>query len=1152
MPETEISNAHPLRQFRFLGQVRFTLLLLLGGALIFAIGTVVESRGGREEAWALIYGTFWFDLVLALIVLNLIGAVVIRLPIQRHQWSFVLTHLGIVLLLTGAWISRTFGYEGRLFVTEGETERTLVMEGTEVVARWADRTEEARFSFPLSGRIPSHVMARASERLPELRVVEHVADGVAHATLEAGEDADPPATAVLVTGPRTRAGSWLIAGDHDLGSRELGPLTVALVRGSPDAYEAPATDEALFITFDGTPTPTRLPLPGSVGVDVDCGNGVTARVTRLLRRARVVDGELVDVAGGPANPAVEVELRSGEDAETHLVFAEFPDHTTLQERRGDRPLAERLGLHAHAQGEPERIVIGAMADGRLLLAVPGATAAREIAVGKPEIVGDTGLVLKIDRFLPQARRKWSVEASAEGQETGRPFLKISAGREGDTRAEWFGLGSSQTWSLGDRELLLSYGRQTRSLPFTVHLHEFEIETHPGSSKPAEYSSRVTVRDDESETESDHVVSMNRPLDVAGFRVFQSSYQLGRSGGPDTTILSVARDPGVPLVYLSFVLTCIGIAWYVKRKAPVGEAAQGEQPQGGLVIEAPTTQKQDSALEAGATGPSVSSAILLLLAGLIAWSPGTAAAETLAEAGTMPVEETRGWAIVADGRVKPLETFAKETALRVTGRERYGGFDSLEILWGYVLAPADARTRPFVRVDSLDLKAALALDPGAKRFSLEELLDNAEFRRLVDSGLQVLRRDGEPDRLMNDALEVHSTLVHLDGLMRGEGLALVPVVGPDGGWANLAQLDRAEDPRLRAAAQGFRDLAKAYRAQDAAAFGEAARGLTLSLREIAPEDYPAASALERELFHEDLNAFGKAWKLYLLGFFVLLFVARPERRWGHALAMVLLGSGFLLHLAGIGLRWAIAGRAPVSNMYESLVFMGAGAIALGLIPELFLRKRYLGLTAGMIGFLTLAFAENLPIDATISPLVPVLANTYWLSVHVMTIMLSYSAFALAMALAHVAIALQLFKPAHDEGRRTVTSLIDKMLQVGLLFLAAGIACGAVWANESWGRYWGWDPKETWSLITFFVYLAVVHARFAGWLKDFGLAASTIVAFMSVVMTYYGVNFVLAAGMHSYGFAEGGRPQAATYVIVEFALLVGAWVLYRRRTAAVPDA
>jgi ABC-type transport system involved in cytochrome c biogenesis permease subunit len=197
----------------------------------------------------------------------------------------------------------------------------------------------------------------------------------------------------------------------------------------------------------------------------------------------------------------------------------------------------------------------------------------------------------------------------------------------------------------------------------------------------------------------------------------------------------------------------------------------------------------------------------------------------------------------------------------------------------------------------------------------------------------------------------------------------------------------------------------------------------------------------------------------------------------------------------------------------------------------------------MGFICLAFAENLPIDPAINPLVPVLAHTYWLSVHVMTVMLSYSAFAIAMVLGHVMLTVELvFQRQRIDLLTSLSKLLYKTLQVGVLFLAAGIIFGAIWANESWGRYWGWDPKETWSLITFFVYLAIIHARFAGWLRHFGLAASAILGFLAVVMTYYGVNFILAAGMHAYGFSEGGQIWVGIYATTELAIIAAAWIRY----------
>ena len=385
-------------------------------------------------------------------------------------------------------------------------------------------------------------------------------------------------------------------------------------------------------------------------------------------------------------------------------------------------------------------------------------------------------------------------------------------------------------------------------------------------------------------------------------------------------------------------------------------------------------------------------------------------------------------------------------------------------------------------------------------------------------------------------------------MSGSALTIVPLPDENGAWRSIQGLAESQDPAVQPIHAGLTRLASAYAARDAAAFDREAQALGAALRKANSGVYPSVSRIDRELFYEDSNFFGKAWKLYLVSFLLILLLGFSRWSWGYLLGMLLLVAGFLCHTLGIGYRWAIAGRAPVSDMYESLMFMGWGAIALALVPEILHRKRFVALAAGLTGFLCLAFAENLPIDSAINPLVPVLAHTFWLSVHVMTIMLAYSALALTMVLGHVVLYLELFRPGRSDLLGTLSKLLYKTLQVGLLFLAAGIIFGAVWANESWGRYWGWDPKETWSLITFFVYLAIVHARFAGWIRDFGLAASAILGFLSVVMTYYGVNFILASGLHSYGFSEGGQLYVLLYALIEIAVISAAFL--RRRLAIQP--
>jgi len=518
----------------------------------------------------------------------------------------------------------------------------------------------------------------------------------------------------------------------------------------------------------------------------------------------------------------------------------------------------------------------------------------------------------------------------------------------------------------------------------------------------------------------------------------------------------------------------------------------------------------------------------------------------AEGDTLPLEETRNWAVLADGRVKPLQTFATETVLSVVGRKKLGGLNALEIFWGYALAQEDFKGRALIRVESPTLKEALGFDAAARRFSFDEIMASVQFQELARSAMDRQRDDMELTNMEKDALSVYSKAMRVSDLMRGDSLTIIPLPDREGNWSTPRAIQSSPDPKAQAISGKFTALAMAYNEGNVEVFRSSAIELRSNLRNLNPSVYPSESLIERELFYGDLNPFGKAWKFYLLGSLLILLLGFSKKRWLYVSALALLGVGFVCHTMGVGLRWSIAGRAPVSNMYESLIFMGWGVMAIGFVQEAIYKKRFFALAGGLMSFICLAFSENLPIDSSISPLVPVLAHTSWLAIHVMTIMLSYSAFALAMVMAHFALFTQLWKPERKDLIQSLALLLYNTLQVGLLFLAAGIVCGAVWANESWGRYWGWDPKETWSLITFFIYLAIVHGRFAGWLEEFGLAASSIVGFLSVIMTYYGVNFVLAAGMHSYGFSEGGQFWLLAFTILELGVIAIAFV--RRRPAA----
>jgi len=220
----------------------------------------------------------------------------------------------------------------------------------------------------------------------------------------------------------------------------------------------------------------------------------------------------------------------------------------------------------------------------------------------------------------------------------------------------------------------------------------------------------------------------------------------------------------------------------------------------------------------------------------------------------------------------------------------------------------------------------------------------------------------------------------------------------------------------------------------------------------------------------------------------------------------------------------------------------------LIFEAVYRSRYFLAAASAVSTICLILADNVPIlDGSITPLVPVLRHNMWLTIHVLTITLGYAAFTLAMGLGHVVLGLHFLAPAKAALQKTLSLFLYRAIQVGTLFLAVGTLLGGVWASYSWGRFWGWDPKETWALIATLGYLAILHARLLGWVKDFGVAVGSLLGYLLVLMAWYGVNFVLGTGLHSYGFGSGGYAWVGGFVAFETAIIVAA-MLGRRAEQA----
>jgi ABC-type transport system involved in cytochrome c biogenesis permease subunit len=328
---------------------------------------------------------------------------------------------------------------------------------------------------------------------------------------------------------------------------------------------------------------------------------------------------------------------------------------------------------------------------------------------------------------------------------------------------------------------------------------------------------------------------------------------------------------------------------------------------------------------------------------------------------------------------------------------------------------------------------------------------------------------------------------------------------------------------------FAALGDAYRSGAAARFAAASGDFFDAVGRVSSRfnRYPDTDTTARELWFNRSNPFRKAWVASLLAALLLAASVLTGRRWLWAGRLsygagLLAGAGSLTWaVAGFYCRVSISGRPPVSNMYESIVWVAFMTAAFGLILELIYRPRVIALAAALVSTLGFVLADQLPLtfSPSIQPLEAVLRSNYWLVVHVLPIVSSYAPFALAWGLGNINLGLILYAPGRRDLIRTLSQFCYRCIQVGVLLLFLGTMLGGFWAAESWGRFWGWDPKEVWALVAFLCYVIPLHARYVGWVKDFGLAVCSVVCFSSVVMAWYGVNFVLGAGLHSYGFGSG---------------------------------
>ena len=490
---------------------------------------------------------------------------------------------------------------------------------------------------------------------------------------------------------------------------------------------------------------------------------------------------------------------------------------------------------------------------------------------------------------------------------------------------------------------------------------------------------------------------------------------------------------------------------------------------------------------------------------------------------------RGVPVRAGGRVKPLETFTWESLSFISGRSRAKVKTSPLTVITWFLLPHVWNETPFILIGGADVKKALNFNIKVDHFSPKALSQSQNLKNAFQE-LKIKKEQGiELNPYFKGIENLQNRLLLYQAIAQGH---LPEWRFSDDEWLPLSRLNKGQSSFVMDSLGRFMTTALSGDIESLKA------KLKKWIQELPPQ---MNRKLKMEVLYNHLKPFLWAFILYLLG--VLAFFAlflKPQ--WKVIIASTFFTAAFLFHSFGIFLRSFIMSRPPVTNMFETLLWVPWAALILAFVFAR-IKKRFFPILIGAFCcffslFLSVIAGEML--GDSLEPLEAVLRSNFWLSTHVLIITMSYSAFFLAFIMGDV-IAFQFLRGKSKKDLRESVWFLYRSIQTGVLLLALGTILGGIWADYSWGRFWGWDPKEVWALVSLLGYLALLHAKAQGWVKDFGLAIGSIFCFFLIIMAWYGVNFVLGSGLHSYGFGQGGLPYVLAFIGLHLLFMFIVWRL-----------
>ena len=678
----------------------------------------------------------------------------------------------------------------------------------------------------------------------------------------------------------------------------------------------------------------------------------------------------------------------------------------------------------------------------------------------------------------------------------------------------------------DVEIELAWGSKVIALPFSFKLLDFELQRYPGSQSPSSYASELEVIDNS--TTFPYRIFMNHPLTYKGYKFFQSSYDLDEKG----TILEVNKDPGKWPTYFGYFLLCVGFV-------------------GNFFTKGSRFVKLRAFLQKSALA-------LLLPLVFVQATPLKAEADTLEQFRKNSYEHANGVfssLLVQDymGRIKPISTEAVEIVNKITGKSSLFGLTPEQMILGMTTNAGLWQEMKIIKLSNPSIKKVLGLSPEAEYVSFASMFDDEGYYKLAKQVSAANQKaQSKRDTFDNDIIKFDEKLNIAYLTLKGVLFKFIPIPN-DASHTWIASNDAFSHPQVSGEVKSmlndyFVGLQEGISTNKWDNANIALAKLKENQRSLSGGILPSETRVRAEVLYNHMGLFQKLIGFYFVlgcGAFVLALISIFKGKNYPTLeksVLYIFIAGFIAHSFGLALRWYISGHAPWSDSYESMVYIGWSA---GFAGVMVFRKSILSLAAAAIlAAIVMLVAHMSFVNPQITNLVPVL-KSYWLTVHVSVITASYGFLGMGALLGFITLLLMILKNKKNvlrmnEQIRHLVAINEISLIIGLAMLTVGNFFGGIWANESWGRYWGWDPKETWSFVSIIVYALILHLRFVPKLNSvYVFSIASLVGYSSIMMTYFGVNFYLT-GMHSYA-ASGEHASLPSFVYYIFVVIFGLCVL-----------